>query len=69
MITEEQDGTLTPLTAAIVVSAVGLFEVLRFPDISGISASLGDNFHTARWDNSVSLAGKRVAVIGSGASA
>ncbi|KAJ7876209.1 hypothetical protein B0H13DRAFT_2055758 [Mycena leptocephala] len=69
MITEEQDGTLTPLTAAIVVSAVGLFEVLRFPDIPGISASQGDNFHTARWDNSVSLAGKRVAVIGGGSSA
>jgi cation diffusion facilitator CzcD-associated flavoprotein CzcO len=69
IITEDRDGNLTPLTAAILVSAVGLLDIPRFPDIPGISAFRGDSFHSARWDNSVSFAGKRVAVIGSGASA
>ncbi|KAJ7684236.1 hypothetical protein DFH06DRAFT_1462606 [Mycena polygramma] len=69
IVTEGRDGTLIPLTAQILVSATGILEVPRFPDIPGISRFHGNSFHSARWDNSVSLAGKRVAVVGSGASA
>ncbi|KAF7358972.1 hypothetical protein MSAN_01237600 [Mycena sanguinolenta] len=69
IITEELDGTLIPLTAAILISAAGLLERPKFPDIPGISNFRGDSFHSGRWDSSISLAGKRVAIIGSGPSA
>ncbi|KAJ6500897.1 hypothetical protein C8R45DRAFT_1210584 [Mycena sanguinolenta] len=69
IITEESDGTLIPLTAAILVSAPGLLERPKFPDIPGISDFRGESFHSARWDSSISLSGKRVAIIGSSASA
>ena len=56
------------VVADIVVSAVGLFGAVRYPDIEGISDFAGDLMHTSRWDTSVDLTGKRVAVIGTGAS-
>jgi cyclohexanone monooxygenase len=40
-----------------------------FPDIDGVDSFAGVSIHTARWDHSQELAGKRVAVIGTGASA
>ncbi|KAF7353943.1 hypothetical protein MVEN_01080600 [Mycena venus] len=69
IITEERNGTLVPMTAAILVSAIGLLEVPKFPEVPGISRFRGETFHSARWDTLVSLTGKRVAVIGSGPSA
>lgn len=39
------------------------------PDIPGLGHFAGPGFHSARWDHSVDLAGKRIAVIGTGASA
>ncbi|KAJ7477977.1 hypothetical protein B0H11DRAFT_1726105, partial [Mycena galericulata] len=69
ILTEDRNGTRISLTAAILVSAVGVLEIPRFPDIAGIADFQGKSFHSARWDNTVSLAGKRVAVIGNGASA
>jgi cation diffusion facilitator CzcD-associated flavoprotein CzcO len=57
-----------PLIADVVVSAVGLFGEARFPDIDGLADFAGTLMHTARWDVSVDLTGKRVAVIGTGAS-
>ena len=41
----------------------------KLPDIDGIDSFAGEVFHSARWDHDVDLAGKRVAVIGTGASA
>ena len=41
----------------------------KAPDIPGLDEFAGETVHTARWDDSVELAGKRVAVIGTGASA
>ena len=58
--------TLTATT--LVVGAGGLSEP-RLPEIEGIETFQGHLFHSARWDHSVDLAGKRVAVIGTGASA
>jgi cation diffusion facilitator CzcD-associated flavoprotein CzcO len=55
--------------ADVFISAVGLFDRPALPDIPGRSDFKGPQFHSARWDHSVSLAGKTVAVIGTGASA
>lgn len=52
-----------------VVSAVGQLNQPSYPEIAGRDAFAGTSFHSARWDHSVPLAGKRVAVVGTGASA
>lgn len=57
------------LVADVVVSAVGMFNDLAHPDIEGLEAFERDAFHSARWDWDVPLEGKRIAVIGSAASA
>ncbi|HET8602997.1 MAG TPA: NAD(P)/FAD-dependent oxidoreductase [Marmoricola sp.] len=57
------------LTADLVVSASGALSEPRLPDIPGIEDFAGEVFHSARWDHRADLAGKRVAVIGTGASA
>ncbi|KAF9077089.1 hypothetical protein BDP27DRAFT_1414210 [Rhodocollybia butyracea] len=56
-------------TARIVISAVGILEVTKLPEISGISSFKGNIFHSGAWNHEVKLSGKRVAVIGNGASA
>jgi cation diffusion facilitator CzcD-associated flavoprotein CzcO len=55
--------------ARAVVSGAGALHIPSYPEIPGIDAFGGDSFHSSRWDPAVSLAGKRVAVIGTGASA
>ncbi len=57
------------IEADIFVSAVGLFNKPALPDIPGCESFAGPSFHSARWDHDVELAGKTVAVIGTGASA
>jgi len=57
------------LTARFVIGATGVFSQPKLPDIPGVESFAGPVLHTARWDHSVSLRGKRVAVIGTGASA
>ncbi|MFN8025747.1 MAG: NAD(P)/FAD-dependent oxidoreductase [Acidimicrobiia bacterium] len=57
------------LVADALVSAVGQLNRPRYPDIDGRASFAGPSFHSARWDDSVDLAGKRVAVIGTAASA
>ncbi|HUR04849.1 MAG TPA: NAD(P)/FAD-dependent oxidoreductase [Nonomuraea sp.] len=52
-----------------VVSGIGALHIPSFPEISGREAFAGPAFHSAEWDHSVDLTGKRVAVIGTGASA
>ncbi|WP_329377207.1 flavin-containing monooxygenase [Streptomyces sp. NBC_01716] len=52
-----------------VISAVGLLNVPRYPDWPGLDGFTGDSFHTARWDEKVQLAGRRVAVVGTGSTA
>ena len=58
-----------PLRANAVISAVGQLNRPRLPDLPGSGIFRGTAFHTARWDHAAQLAGKRVAVIGTGASA
>jgi len=57
------------LTARYVIGATGVFSQPKLPDIPGVESFAGDTMHTARWDHSVSLRGKRVGVVGTGASA
>ncbi|MEV4107527.1 NAD(P)/FAD-dependent oxidoreductase [Nonomuraea sp. NPDC049695] len=52
-----------------VVSAIGALHIPKFPEISGRESFAGPAFHSAEWDHSIDLTGKRVAVIGTGASA
>ena len=52
-----------------VISAVGQLNRPLLPDIEGRDSFEGVSFHSARWNHDVDLAGKRVAVIGTGASA
>ena len=51
------------------VSAIGGLTIPRYPDIPGIEDFQGDRIHTARWPAGYDLSGKRVGVIGTGASA
>ena len=57
------------LTANVVVSAVGALADPAWPRIEGLDSFTGKLMHTAQWDDDYDLTGKRVAVIGSGASA
>jgi cyclohexanone monooxygenase len=58
----------TWVSRTLIVGAGGLSEP-RLPDIEGLDTFQGEVFHSARWDHDVDLAGKRVAVVGTGASA
>jgi len=64
-----RDGTEETLEAQAVISAAGQLNRPKMPEIAGIERFAGPAFHSARWDSSVDLKGKRVAVIGTGASA
>ncbi|HUY63612.1 MAG TPA: NAD(P)/FAD-dependent oxidoreductase [Acidimicrobiales bacterium] len=55
--------------ADIVIAATGVLHHPAYPDIPGIDAFAGPSFHTARWDHSVPLEGRRVGIIGTGSSA
>jgi cation diffusion facilitator CzcD-associated flavoprotein CzcO len=57
------------LTADIVVSAAGPLADPSLPDVPGLDAFPGEVFHSARWNHDYDLTGKRVAVVGTGASA
>jgi cation diffusion facilitator CzcD-associated flavoprotein CzcO len=73
---DEDAGTWTLTTdgderfiARVVLSGVGGLVDPALPDIKGIQSFGGEIFHTARWNHDYDLAGRRVAVIGTGASA
>ena len=51
------------------ISGAGNLSAPKLPDIEGIETYRGELFHSAQWRHDVSLTGKRVAVIGTGASA
>jgi cation diffusion facilitator CzcD-associated flavoprotein CzcO len=53
----------------VVVSAVGMLDVPNVPDIPCVDRFRGRAFHSSEWDHSKSIAGERVASIGTGASA
>ncbi len=53
--------------ANAVISGVGVINRAHMPDIPGMESFAGESFHTSRWPKDLSLEGKRIAVIGSGA--
>jgi cation diffusion facilitator CzcD-associated flavoprotein CzcO len=55
--------------ADVFVPAVGQLSRPAMPDLPGLGTFEGPSFHSARWDHDAALEGKRVAVIGTGASA
>ena len=57
------------LTADVLISAAGPLSAPALPDVSGLETFPGEVFHSARWNHDYDLAGRRVAVIGTGASA
>lgn len=63
------DTTAGTVRATTLISGAGGLSEPKLPDIEGIDDFQGDLFHSAQWDHSVDLTGKRVAVIGTGASA
>lgn len=57
------------IVAEVLISACGGLTEPLYPDIPGMASFAGPTMHTARWDHSVDLRGRRVAVVGTGASA
>jgi cation diffusion facilitator CzcD-associated flavoprotein CzcO len=63
------DTSRGALTTRALVSATGPFGTPIMPEIPGLDGFAGASFHSLHWDHDHSLAGERVAVIGTGASA
>ncbi|MDP6868166.1 MAG: NAD(P)/FAD-dependent oxidoreductase [Acidimicrobiales bacterium] len=55
--------------ADVVIAATGVFHHPFVPGLEGLEDFAGDLVHTARWDASVPLTGRRVGIIGTGSSA
>lgn len=62
------DGTVQSRAASVLISGVGVLNRPLIPDIAGLDRFDGPVFHSAQWDHSVDLRGKRVALVGAGAS-
>lgn len=52
--------------ADFLISATGVLHHPRLPDLDGLQSFAGAAFHSARWDHTVPLAGKRIGVVGTG---
>jgi cation diffusion facilitator CzcD-associated flavoprotein CzcO len=65
----ELDTSTGTHTAEVLVSAMGPLTEPKLPDVPGLASFEGKVMHSARWDHGYELRGKRVASIGTGASA
>ena len=63
------ETSLGPFSAQFVVFCTGPMHVPSYPKIPGLASFPGEMFHSAEWKHDVPLAGRRVAVVGTGASA
>ncbi|HWU20088.1 MAG TPA: NAD(P)/FAD-dependent oxidoreductase [Nocardioides sp.] len=63
------ETTAGELTARFLVAAAGPWNEPKIPEVPGLTGFPGEIFHSARWNHGYDLTGKRVAVIGTGASA
>ncbi|WP_068273352.1 flavin-containing monooxygenase [Aldersonia kunmingensis] len=68
VVVRSETGDEEKLRARALICAVGQFSNAVIPDVRGADAFAGPSFHTADWRDDVDLVGKRVAVIGAGAS-
>ncbi|CAM4323150.1 4-hydroxyacetophenone monooxygenase [Mycobacterium basiliense] len=62
------DGQTSAVPARAIITAVGQLNRPNIPEFDGADTFAGPAFHSAAWDHSVELTGKRVALIGAGAS-
>jgi 4-hydroxyacetophenone monooxygenase len=63
-------GEAEVIHSSIVISAVGAFNKPKYPDVIGLERFQGQSAHTARWpEQGIELEGRRVVVVGNGASA
>jgi 4-hydroxyacetophenone monooxygenase len=67
-VSRSTDGIETEVTAKAVISAVGVLNRPKLPEIPGRENFAGVALHTAQWDSGLDLQGKRVVMIGTGAS-
>ena len=65
--TRLEDGS--QITSRFLIAATGLLSQPKLPEISGLETFAGKTMHTARWDHAHDLTSRRVAVIGTGATA
>jgi 4-hydroxyacetophenone monooxygenase len=65
----DRDGGPATFEANAVITAVGLFNEPAIPALPGLDRFAGAVFHSAQWPDDVDLTGKRVAIVGTGASA
>jgi 4-hydroxyacetophenone monooxygenase len=63
-----EDGVEETLAADVVISAVGVLNRKRMPDLPGMDSFGGIQFHSSEWPEDLDLEGVRVAVVGTGAS-
>jgi 4-hydroxyacetophenone monooxygenase len=61
------DGALETHMANVVISAVGAFNPPVYPDLEGAESFEGESWHTAHWPEDADVSGKKVAIIGNGA--
>ena len=64
-----QGGVESTKDYSVVFAATGPLHVPNFPEIPGMDSFKGDTMHTAQWNTSLDLKGKKIAVVGSAASA
>jgi 4-hydroxyacetophenone monooxygenase len=64
----DASGALHELAANVVITGVGYFNNPSLPDIPGLDSFEGPLMHTARWQRDLDVAGKRVGIVGTGAS-
>jgi cation diffusion facilitator CzcD-associated flavoprotein CzcO len=66
---DNAQGVRTTHRARFFVCSTGPLSQPRWPDLPGIADFQGQRLHSARWDHRYAMAGKRVAVIGTGSTA
>lgn len=64
-----ESGEVSTECVDILLTAVGLLSSPRIPDFPGLSEFEGEYFHAAQWDHTVDYTNKKVALVGTGASA
>lgn len=68
VVVSKPDGSTAAHRADYLFSAVGILNIPQYPSIEGLDGFEGEVIHTSRWPQGADLSGKRVAVIGNGAS-